>query len=57
MSAPFIDIPQSPVSGRARDFLDDFNRVAADPNLGASLEQLEKGAREFAAKPADSFLV
>ena len=57
MSAPFIDIPQSPVSGRARDFLDEFNRVAADPNLGASLEQLEKGAREFAAKPADSFLV
>ena len=57
MSAPFIDIPQSPVSGHARDFLDEFNRVAADPNLGASLDQLKKGAREFAAKPAGSLLV
>jgi hypothetical protein len=44
MSAPFIRVPQSPslVSGRAHDFIDEINRVAADPELGASLEQLEK---------------
>lgn len=56
MSATFIHIPQSsPVSGRALDFLDDFNRVAADPELGASLEQLEEGfhTMELATVPAN----
>ncbi|KAF9785126.1 hypothetical protein BJ322DRAFT_1061478 [Thelephora terrestris] len=55
MSAPYIRVPQScPVSGRARDCLDEFNRVAADPKLGASLEQLQEGRRtmELTARPA-----
>ena len=46
MSAPFIHIPESsPVPGRVHDFLGEFNRVAADPELGASLEELEEGHR------------
>ncbi|KAF9785128.1 hypothetical protein BJ322DRAFT_1108587 [Thelephora terrestris] len=52
MSAPFIHIPKSsPVSGRALDFLGEFNRVAADPELGASIEQLQKAIHT--TKPAD----
>ena len=57
MSAPFIPIPQSsPVSGRAHDFLDEFNRVAADPELGVSIQQLEEGLRatELVAESADT---
>jgi hypothetical protein len=59
MSAPYIRVPQScPVSGRARDCLDEFNRVAADPKLGASLEQLQEGRRtmELTARPADTLI-
>ena len=33
------------LSGRARDCIDELNRVAADPSLGASPEQLEERYR------------
>ena len=57
MSAPFIRIPQSsPVPGRAHDFLDEFNRVAADPGLGASLEQLEEDYRTMNPTVGSAYL-
>ena len=52
---PYIHcIPRSSLAScRALDFIDEFNRVAADPELGVSLEQLEKSfcAMELAAGP------
>ncbi|KAF9785119.1 hypothetical protein BJ322DRAFT_1020710 [Thelephora terrestris] len=52
MPTPFIDIPHSsPISGRARDFLGEINRVVADPNLGASLEQIKEGANKLQILP------
>ena len=45
MSTPFIHIPHIPGSCRARDFLNETNRVAADPELGASLDQIEASYR------------
>jgi hypothetical protein len=48
MAAQFIDIPESsPSSGRARRYLYETNQVVADPDLGASLEQINQGLRAY----------
>lgn len=52
MSTPFISIPRSsPVSGRFRDYLGELNRVVANPNLGASLEQIKEGMKRRQTSP------
>ncbi|KAI0079508.1 hypothetical protein K474DRAFT_624355 [Panus rudis PR-1116 ss-1] len=51
-AAPLIAIPQlTSFSGRARTALAELNRVAADPKLGASLEDIRSRIRERVRKP------
>lgn len=55
MSTPLISIPHSrSYSGRARAHLTELNRVAAHPNLGASLEQIRAGIKDRASRPLDT---
>ena len=54
MSASLISIPRfASLSGRARTHLTELNRVAAHPDLGASVEQIRAGIKERATRPSD----